>query len=346
MKKLAASLSVGLYGFLSAWAVSPAADVPDSSASSGPALAAYGDRLVMAWAGAEGTIAHPVWYTLFDGDRTTPEARVPGALTTAAPAVAAVGGVLYLATTSPNSGGEIRLYTATEAGFSTQSAPLCDAVSCARTSAAPALTAIGGTLVAAWTTRDGEIMTALRTGAGWSIEPRPIPNASANPVTGPTLSVFQNKLRIAWVSRSGESVSVSTGTIVPSAAVLATPIIDWSSPIAIAAETKLAPALGVFTVGDSTPGAASELVEAMFIAWTTPDSTVEFARFNPATGQWAGASSPVPLGAAALTSESPAIASFTFHAPNGECLRSDDVGETDKGRPHRVDLRGIPTACP
>ena len=49
MKKFIVSSAVGLYAFLSGWSLASAAEVPDSSARSAPALAAYGDRLVLAW---------------------------------------------------------------------------------------------------------------------------------------------------------------------------------------------------------------------------------------------------------------------------------------------------------
>lgn len=346
MKRFIVSLSGGLYAFLAAWSVASAAEVPDSSASSAPALAAYDDRLVMAWAGESGTEAHHVLYTLFDGYTFTPQADIPGALTITAPALAAVGKVLTVATTPPNSGNQIHLYTSSGAGFEMPGTALCDAESCARTLAAPALVADGGTLFAAWTTPEGAIMTASRSSAGWIIDPTPIPNAVTSPTTGPTLTFFQHRLRLAWVERSGEAVAVSTGTPMPSASALAAPSIAWSTPIEIAAQTKVAPSLGVFTVGDSTPGAASELVDALFLAWTNPDSSIEFARWNPLTAQWARSASPVPLGPELLTVQAPALGSFTFLTPKKECRRSEVVGTTGDKHPHHVHEHGIPTVCP
>ena len=154
MKRLLVSLVGGLYAFLTGWSVTSAAEVPDASASSAPALAAYGDRLVIAWAGDEGTGAHHVWYSLFDGLVFTPQADIPGALSTTAPAVAAVGKALYVATTPPESGGKIYLYASTGTGFGA-GAPLCDAQICAQTRAAPALVSDGAVLFAAWTAPDG-----------------------------------------------------------------------------------------------------------------------------------------------------------------------------------------------
>jgi hypothetical protein len=348
MKKFLVSSAVGLYAFLSGWSVTSAAEVPDASASSAPAFAAYGDRLVIAWAGDQGNGSHHVWYRLFDGRVFTPQADIPGALTTTAPAVAAVGKVLYVATTPPDTDDKIYLHTSTGAGFGATGTPLCDAGTCARTRAAPALVSDGGTLFAAWTTPDGAIMTASRSSGGWVVEPTPIPNALTSPTTGPTLTVYQSRLRLAWVTPSGESVGVSTGTLVPSASALSQPSIAWSAPIEMAAQTKVAPSLGVFTVGDSTPGAASELVESLFLAWTNVDSTVEFARFNPLTGKWAPSASPSPVPAGNFTVQAPALASFTYQTPNEECLRSNVVGITGKKPSHPVEpfSKPIGIVCP
>ena len=241
MKKLLISLTGGLYAFLAGWSVAAAVEleVPDSSSSSAPALAAYGNRLVIAWAGEEGTTAHPVWYTYFNGTTLTPQTEIPGALTTTAPAVAAVGTTLYAATTPPSTGGKIFLYTSTGAGFSAQGTELCDAVACAITNAAPALVADGATLFAAWTTPEGAIMTAAHSSAGWTIYPLPIPNAVASPTRRPTLTLFQGKLRVAWLTPSLESVGVSTGTVSASPQTAPT----WSGPIEIAAQSSSGPAI-------------------------------------------------------------------------------------------------------
>ena len=348
MQRFIVSLAIGLYAFLAGWSLTAATEVPGASASSAPSLAAYGDRLVIAWAGDGGTGAHHVWYSLFDGEIFTPQADIPGALTTTAPAVAAVGKVLHVATTPPDSGDKIYLHTSTGAGFGATGTPLCDAETCARTRAAPALVSHGGSLFAAWTTPDGAIMTASRSSGGWVVDPTPIPNAVTSPTTGPTLTVYQARLRLAWVTPSGESVGVSTGTLVPSAAALSQPSIAWTAPIEIAAQTKAAPARGVFTVGDSTPGAASELVQSLFLAWTNVDSTVEFARFNPLTGKWSPSASPSPVPAGIFTVQVPALASFTYQTPNEECFRSNVVGITGKRPSHPPDIFAKPIGiiCP
>lgn len=346
MKRFIVSLAIGLYAFLSGWSVTSAAEVPGASASSAPALAAYGDRLIIAWAGDEGTGPQHVWFSLFDGQAFTPPTDIPGALTTTAPAVAAVGNVLHAAATPPDSGDKIYLYTSTGAGFRAAGTPLCDAETCARTRAAPALVSDGGRLFAAWTTPDGAIMTASRSSGGWIVDPTPIPNAVTSPTAGPTLTVYQSRLRLAWVTPSG--VGVSTGTLEPSASALSQPNITWSAPIEIAARTKVAPSLGVFVVGDSTPGAASELVESLFLAWTNVDSTVEFARYNALTGKWAPSASPSPLPAGTSTIEAPALAGFTYRTSNEECLRSNVVGITKKKPSHQPEIfaKSIGIVCP
>jgi hypothetical protein len=347
MKRLLVSLVGGLYAFLAGWSVTSAAEVPDASASSAPALTAYGDRLVIAWAGEGGTASHHVWYSLFNGYVFTPQADIPGAHTSTAPAVAAVGKALYVATTPPDTGDKIYLYTSTGAGFGAGT-PLCDAETCARTRAAPALVSDGGTLFAAWTAPDGAILTASRSSGGWVIDPTPIPNAATSPATGPTLTVFQNRLRLAWVEPSGKAIGVSIGTIMPSSSELSQPGIAWSAPIEIAAQTQVAPSLGVFTVGDSTPGAASELVESLFLAWTNADSTVEFARYNPLTETWARTASPSPVPPGTFTVQAPALAGFTFRTPNEACMRSNAVGVTGKKPSHPVDIfaKPIGIVCP
>jgi hypothetical protein len=347
MKRLLVFLVGGVYAFLAGWSVTSAAEVADASASSAPALAAYGDGLVIAWAGDEAAEAHHVWYSLFNGSVSTPPLDIPGALTTTAPAVGAVGEALYVATTPPDTGDKIYLYVSTGARFGAGT-PLCDAETCARTRAAPALVSDGGTLFAAWTEPDGAIMMASHSSGGWVIDPTPIPNAVTSPTTGPSLTLFQHRLRLAWVKPSGEALALSTGTIVPSASELSQPSIAWSAPIEVAAQTQVAPSLGVFTVGDSTPGAASELVESLFLAWTNTDSTVVFARFNPLTETWARTASPSPVPAGTFTVYAPALMSFTFHTGSDACFRSNVVGVTGKNPSHPVDIyaRPIGTPCP
>ena len=90
----------------------------------------------------------------------------------------------------------------------------------------------------------------------------------------------------------------------------------------------------------------NELVDALFLASTNPDSSIEFARWNPLTAQWARSASPVPLGPESLTVQAPALGSFIFLTPNKECRRAEVVGTTGEKRPHHVHEHGIPTVCP
>ena len=110
MKRLVASLAAGLFAGLSGLAIASTTDleVPNSETSAGPALAAFGDRLVVAWAGESGIAFHRVWYSTFDGTSFTAQSAVPGALTTSAPALAVAGGKLYLATTPPNTDDDLK----------------------------------------------------------------------------------------------------------------------------------------------------------------------------------------------------------------------------------------------
>ena len=75
-------------------------------------------------------------------------------------------------------------------------------------------------------------------------------------------------------------------------------------------QTLVAPALGVFTVGEPAP------TQALFLAWTTPNLNIDFARWEGAAGQWVNASSPVALPAGPLTSYTPALNSSTSGCPS------------------------------
>ncbi|HMK86242.1 MAG TPA: hypothetical protein VK437_09825, partial [Steroidobacteraceae bacterium] len=191
MKRLMVSLAAGLFTFVSGVAcAADVVEVPDSSASTGPALTPFSDWLVMAWAGEAGISSHPVWYSVFNGTSFTAQAQVRGALTSTAPALAVAGGKLYLATTPPNENDRIYSYEATGLEFVSDGVPLCDEQTCARTRAAPALLGVGTTLFAAWTSLNGEIMVAARTNGVWSIAAEPIPDAVTSPTTGPTLALY------------------------------------------------------------------------------------------------------------------------------------------------------------
>jgi hypothetical protein len=348
MRRLTVSLLGALFAFLSGYSVSSAAEVPDSRSSAGPAIVGFGDRLALAWAGEAGISTHLVWYSFFDGASFTPEALVPGALTTSAPALAVANQKLYLATTPPDTADKIYYRVAQGRDFVGDSAPLCDEETCARTRAAPALLGDGTILYAAWTTPDGQIMYAMHSNGAWHIDARPIPNAKTSPTTGPTLALYHNRVHISWVAPSGEAVEVATGTVPVSITALPATSLIWSQPIEIPAATKVAPALGVFTLETPPVGAVAAPSNVLFLAWTTADATIDFARLDAATGRWAPSDPPVALPAGPLTIFPVAVGGFT-HSVDGECFRTDSLSLTSKKNPPSVEelpSTGVHTPCP
>jgi hypothetical protein len=316
----------------------PAAEVPDAAGSSAPSLAALGDRVVVAWAGAgeQGVNAHQVWYSIYENGVFTPQTSIPGALTTSAPALASAGQTLYLASTPPGVEDEISLYVSNGGDFAADPAPLCDGDVCAHTRAAPALKADGSTLYAAWTTPAGQISYATRTDGLWKIANLAIPGAQTSPTTGPALAIFQHQLYIAWVDPSDQGVSVIAAALPLSSS-------PWSTqPLVVPAETNVAPALSVFTV--DKPGAAAETVNQLFLAWTSEYATVNFAEWTGTA--WQPAQSPVELPAGAITTDSPALLNFVYVLPDMECVRANDVAWTGDERPRRIDLRQSLHPCP
>jgi len=116
--------------------------------------------------------------------------------------------------------------------------------------------------------------------------------------------VYQNRLYAAWVEPSGTAVRVV------------------SAPVRIPVQTLVAPALGVFTVDQPAP------TQALFLAWTTPNSNIDFARWEGGAGQWVDSASPVALPAGPLTSYTPALNSSTSSCPSANdfaALRGADA---------------------
>jgi len=343
MRRFLICMFASIGAFIAGSYPAPAAEVPDSQSSAGPALAAaVGDRVIIAWAGEHGIDAHEVWYSAYENDTFAPETKIPGALTRTAPALATVGQVVYLATTPPDADEEIYYYvsSASDTGqFDSTPAPLCDGNTCAHTRAAPALAGDGSTLYAAWTTSAGKIMYATRTNGAWQISALAVPNAVTSPTTGPTLAIHEGRLYVAWAASSGEGVWVTAATLPLSSA-------SWSQPTLIPASTKVAPALGVFNIENPVPGAAATTVNRLYLAWTNADATVDFVRFDPVTGQWQSVASPVPLPAGPLTTDSPALLGFAYLSPNlqSECV--SNVGWTSPGQSHRTNLAQKGHTCP
>jgi hypothetical protein len=338
MRQFLVSMVGSVCAFLAGTCLLPAAEVPDTASSSAPALAAVGDRVVLAWAGEHGVNAHQVWYSTFENGVFTPQTSIPGALTTSAPALASAGQTLYLATTPPGVEDQIYIYAASGVDFAADSTPLCDGDVCAHTRAAPALKADGSTLYAAWTTPAGQIRYATRTEGEWKIATLPIPGAQTSPTTGPTLAVFEHQLYVAWVEPSGQRISVIAAALPLSSS-------PWSAqPVIVPVETKVAPALSVFTIDNPVPGAAAETVNQLFLAWTSEDATLNFARWTGTA--WQAAQSPVELPSGAITDDSPALLNFAYVLPDAECIRTNDVAWTGDKRPRRIELRQIIKPCP
>lgn len=338
MKRHMLSLVGGLLAFLMGYCVASAADVPDAFSSEGPALTAFNDRSFLAWAGDSGVSAHPVWYSSLDGSWTTP-AQIPNALTTSAPALGVADQRLYLATTPPAADDKIQVYVWDGSAFEADGATLCDAQTCAHTRAAPALLGDGATLYAAWSTPTGTIRYAMMVNGVWDIAPLAIPNATTSPTTGPTLALYGHELHVAWVEPSGETVAVAAATLPLTSS-------SWSNQHAkIPVKTKVAPALGVFTV--ATPGSSVAPSAALFVSWTTPESTISFARWDSSTVEWMPADSPIPLPAGALTSFAPALHGSTFKSPTQECYYTNGLAYTTEDKPRRkVNERSARTPCP
>ena len=300
MRRYLVSFLGGLCTCLLGYGMLWADEVPDALSGAAPALAMLNGVLVAAWTGDSSTQPHKVWYSSFNGS-WTPQAVIPGALSTSAPALGAAGGHLYAAATPPESNQEIYYYISNGTVFESNGAALCDASTCAHTQASPALAGDGATLYAAWTTPAGAVSYGALSNGVWKIAA--IPNAVTNPTTGPTMTVYQNRLYVAWAAPSGTAVTVVSAPLPLSGN-------SWSAPIRIPVQTEAAPALGVFTFATPT------LTEALFLAWTTPNLNIEFARWDSAAAQWVNSPSPVPLPTGPLTSYTPALTSTISSCPS------------------------------
>jgi hypothetical protein len=336
MKHYLLSLTSGLFAFLMGYGVTMAADVvPDAFTGEGPALTAFNGRTVVAWTGLAGVSTHPVWYSSYDGNWTSP-AQIPNALTTSAPALGVAAQRLYLATTPPAADDKIQVYVWGGSEFEA-SAELCDGETCAHTRASPSLLGDGTMLYAAWSTPAGAIRYASMINGVWSIAALPIPNASTSPTTGPSLALFQHRLYVAWVEPSGEAVSVAVATLPLTTS-------SWLAQRKIPANTHVIPALGVLTVANA-PNPTEP--NALFVSWTTPESTLSFARWDNSTAEWMPATSPIPLPSGALSHLAPALGGFTTVAPNQECYYTNSLAYTGEETPrHKLHLRQVKQGCP
>ena len=285
------------------YCIAAADEVPGALTSAAPALTNVGNRVVLAWSGDSAATSKRVWYATFNG-QWSPEIEVPGATTTSAPALGVVGTQLYLATTPPDTDDKIYYYSTEDLVFGPnvpKATPLCDAAGCAHTRASPALLGNESTLYAAWTTPTGAIAYATLSHGSWFIFNSTVPHATTLPTVGPTVAVFGNRLYVAWLDTSGEAISIASATLPLSSS-------SWSHETTqVKVSSKVAPALGVLAVPSSAVSPVSELQPALFLAWTTPTSTIDFARFEESTGKWALSASPIEMPAGPLTNLSPSL---------------------------------------
>jgi hypothetical protein len=321
MKRAMVSFINGCCGVVLGICSASAGEVPGALTSAAPALTNVGGRVVLAWAGESGSKGKAVWYATFAG-QWTPEVEVPGALTTSAPALGFAAKHLYLATTPPGTD-RIYYYSTEQLVFTANGEPLCDAGVCAHTHAAPALLGDGSTLYAAWTTPAGGIGYATLSHGSWYVFPTLIPHATTSPTAGPTLAVYQDHLYVAWVEPSGEAIAVTSATLPLTSS-------SWSHQTTqIKVPTKVAPALGVLTVHSS----ATKLTQELFLAWTTPQSTVDFARWDMSGAKWTRVPSPISLPSGALTDLNPVLDGFTSQT-NQVCVSSNVIALAFKNGLH------------
>jgi len=313
-------------------------EVPDASSTEAPAMTGFGERLVLAWAGESGTQEHRVWYSTFNGTWTA-AAEVPDALTTAAPALGVADNHLYLLVTPPGVNNKIYYYAANGTTFTADGLQLCDAGACAETRAKPALLGDGSTLYAAWSTANGSIGYGALSHGSWFVSTPSIPHALTNPSLGPTLALYQDKLYVAWVDPSEQVVSVATATLPLTSS-------SWSHEVVqLPIHTQVAPAMSVLNLVSSSNPAA----EALFLSWTTVESTINFERWNPSDGQWSATNTPIPLPSGPLTSVSPALTSSTLEAADQQCFVTNSLAYTDRGTHHvfvKKTTRQNPKGCP
>jgi hypothetical protein len=337
MKHYFLSLTGGLLAALMGNCAAMAADaVPGAFTADKPALAAFKGRTVVAWAGAADTSTYPVWYSSYDGSWTS-ASQIPNTLTTSAPALGVAAQRLYLATTPPAADDKIQIYVWDGKQFAAGGADLCSGETCAHTRAAPSLAGDGATLYAAWSTPTGTIRYASMINGVWNIAALPVPDASISPTTGPTLALFQHRLYAAWVEPSGKTVSVAVATLPLTSS-------SWTAQHKIAANTHVAPALGVHTL-PKLPDPTKP--NALFVSWTTPEATLGFARWDNSKAEWISADSPIPLSSEPLTRLPAALSGFTAVAPNQECYYTNSLAYTGEEEPHhRIHLRQVKQGCP
>jgi hypothetical protein len=339
MRRLIVLLIGVCYGSLSAYCatssgnvshVKSSGTVPGAVSSDSPALAALKDHLVLAWASEPGVQSHQVRYTTTVDGKWMPPREVAGALTTSAPALGVADKRLYLATTPPRADDKIYLYSSSGTAFLDHGSPLCDGDNCARTRAAPALVGDGAVLYAAWSTPDGAVSYATFTNHVWNISRLPIPDALTNATTGPTVAVYQNRLYVAWVRRSGGAVSVASTALPLSSS-------SWSvERVEVQSKTQVSPRLGVLLVPDSALDRECERKPTLVLSWTTIDSLINFARWNSSAAQWMASDSPIPLPSGRLSRFPIALNSFQLESANHQLIDVNALVYADENSPPQL----------
>jgi hypothetical protein len=285
--------------------------------SAGPAVAGFNNVTFVAW---KGYYDNAVGYTyLYPGGSVQPQKKVYDFWTTTAPALASTAGTVYVAVRGQSSAPTDYIYyrslDSSTLEFSKTSDKICAGMLCAQTSAAPALTASGNTLYAAWTTAFNTIEYATYSGGSWTV-PATVPTALTytNPVTmsptSPALAVYNNALYVAWVAAGSGPLGEVTYSILPLSGG------DWSSPVSLpGALTSVAPALQVNVDPKTSP--------SLILAWTAGSPqigyTINFLGWNGADADWIPWNPPIPIPPGPLDNYSPAL-SMTFSGVNtGVC---------------------------
>ena len=285
MKRLIIYAAIALTAFLPGLSRPALAQTqaPGAVTNAGPALTTSGSTTFLAWKG-QNSPGH-VWYSTLNGSVWAPVAQT-NSETTAAPALAVANGTVYLAMKGQQQPTD-DIYVASWTG---SAFPAPTKVPNTETTAAPALAGDGSTLYAAWTTATNTIMYATYAGA-WSA---PVATPfSTNTQMAPALAVHSGALHLAWVAEGGSQVMYAKFPL---------PGGPWSSanPVGAAAQTSVAPALGVFDAPAAPPG-------GLFVAWTTATGQVDYSTFS--AGSW---QPPVlvPTGPLTTTDYTPALISF------------------------------------
>jgi hypothetical protein len=116
--------------------------IPNAASSSGPSLAAFGNKLYIAWKGESSD--QRLFYASFDGSNWLVQGQIPNVASSSGPSLAAFGNKLYIAWKGESS--DQRLFYASFDGSNWSAGQIPGVAS----STGPALSEFNGTLCAAW----------------------------------------------------------------------------------------------------------------------------------------------------------------------------------------------------